>query len=159
MNRSPFLKTVDQKRFSKRHRTSAASTPPQNLHPIVGFAGYAVARKKCKAPAIAAIAVPQPIQPNITAAKHVQKSVLIAAFYPTQIRATGIGFTQPVSRIGSFVGPLLGGFLISLSLAQRQLLQFIAIPSFLAAVLVFLLEGSQRARSPSNDYKVKASSY
>jgi AAHS family 4-hydroxybenzoate transporter-like MFS transporter len=81
----------------------------------------------------------------------------IAAFYPTQIRATGIGFTQSVSRIGSFVGPLLGGLLISLSLAQGQLFQFIAIPSFLAAVLVLLLEGSQRARSPSNDYKVKAS--
>ncbi|MEH2549227.1 AAHS family 4-hydroxybenzoate transporter-like MFS transporter [Bradyrhizobium sp. AZCC 2262] len=70
----------------------------------------------------------------------------IAAFYPTQIRATGIGFTQSISRIGSFIGPMLGGLLISFNLSHDHLFQWIALPSVIAAITVFALEKSQSGK-------------
>ena len=41
-------------------------------------------------------------------------NALAAMFYPTAIRATGVGWSLGIGRIGAIIGPLLAGFLLSL---------------------------------------------
>lgn len=40
-------------------------------------------------------------------------NVLAASFYPTAIRSTGAGWALGVGRVGSIIGPLLGGLMVS----------------------------------------------
>ena len=37
-------------------------------------------------------------------------NALTADFYPTAIRSTGIGWALGIGRVGSILGPILGGF-------------------------------------------------
>jgi MFS transporter, putative metabolite:H+ symporter len=62
--------------------------------------------------------------------------------YPTEIRGTGSGWSAGFTRIGSFIGPLFGGVLLSLGVpAQTELIIFGA-PLIIGA-LVMLLYGVQ----------------
>jgi AAHS family 4-hydroxybenzoate transporter-like MFS transporter len=45
---------------------------------------------------------------------QIAANALAAGFYPTSVRATGVGWALGVGRIGSIVGPLVGGVLLSL---------------------------------------------
>jgi len=48
-----------------------------------------------------------------------------AEVYPTEVRGTGAGWSAGFTRIGSFLGPLVGGALLSLAVpAQAQLILF-----------------------------------
>jgi MFS transporter, AAHS family, 4-hydroxybenzoate transporter len=52
-------------------------------------------------------------------------NALAASFYPTSMRSTGVGWALGVGRIGSIVGPLLGGmFLSSFGWKPSQMLLF-----------------------------------
>lgn len=67
-------------------------------------------------------------QLNITA--------LAANHYPLDMRSTGIGWSMGVGRIGSFVGPLVGGALIALGLTQAEMFLVAAIPAAAACAIV-----------------------
>jgi AAHS family 4-hydroxybenzoate transporter-like MFS transporter len=71
----------------------------------------------------------------------------IANYYPTDVRATGIGVTQGIGRCGSLVGPLLGGFLLSLGVLAQHLFQWGAIPAILAMSSLLILHIIEKARS------------
>ena len=73
-------------------------------------------------------------------------SAVAATFYPISIRSTGIGWCLGVGRVGSIVGPLLGGLMLKLDWSPRQILLAGAIPAFCAAVATFtsLRLGSNR---------------
>jgi MFS transporter, AAHS family, 4-hydroxybenzoate transporter len=58
---------------------------------------------------------------------------LAASFYPTSIRATGLGWAQGIGRIGSIIGPTLGGILLSLQWTSRQIFLAAALPVLVAA--------------------------
>src|SRR6185503_19301285 len=60
-------------------------------------------------------------------------------FYPTFIRANGVGWANGVGRIGSVAGPGIGGMLIALNLPTSQLFLFAAIPPLCAAIACFAL--------------------
>jgi MFS transporter, AAHS family, 4-hydroxybenzoate transporter len=60
-------------------------------------------------------------------------------FYPTFVRANGIGWANGVGRIGSILGPVLGGQLIALDLPNAQLFLFAALPPAIAALGCFAL--------------------
>jgi AAHS family 4-hydroxybenzoate transporter-like MFS transporter len=66
-------------------------------------------------------------------------------FYPTFIRSNGIGWANGVGRIGSILGPVIGGVLIGLDLPTSQLFLFAAVPPLCAAIACFAL-----ARLPSH---------
>jgi AAHS family 4-hydroxybenzoate transporter-like MFS transporter len=66
-------------------------------------------------------------------------------FYPTFIRANGVGWANGVGRIGSILGPVIGGVLIGLDLPSSQLFLFAAVPPLCAAIACFAL-----ARLPSH---------
>jgi AAHS family 4-hydroxybenzoate transporter-like MFS transporter len=55
-----------------------------------------------------------------------------AKFYPTSIRATGVGWALAVGRIGSIVGPVVGGILLSTHVDIRTIFLFAAIPPLVA---------------------------
>lgn len=60
-------------------------------------------------------------------------------FYPTFIRSNGVGWANGVGRVGSVLGPVLGGMLIGLDLPNAQLFLFAALPPFCAACFCFML--------------------
>src|ERR1700687_4877223 len=60
-----------------------------------------------------------------------------ATFYPTAVRATGVGLTQALGRCGSLLGPLLAGWLLSSGISARHLFQLASIPALLTAAALF----------------------
>ena len=70
-------------------------------------------------------------QMNITA--------LAANYYPLDIRSTGIGWSMGFGRVGSFLGPLIGGALIAYGLNQGQMFLVAAIPAGMACALVIAM--------------------
>jgi AAHS family 4-hydroxybenzoate transporter-like MFS transporter len=44
---------------------------------------------------------------------QIAANALAAGYYPTSVRATGVGWALGIGRIGSIVGPLVGGVLLS----------------------------------------------
>jgi AAHS family 4-hydroxybenzoate transporter-like MFS transporter len=67
-------------------------------------------------------------------------------FYPTFVRANGVGWANGAGRVGSILGPVLGGFFIGLDLPNAQLFLFAAIPPACAAIGCFALA---RLQSPA----------
>ena len=66
-------------------------------------------------------------------------NALAAEFYPTAMRSTGLGWALGVGRIGSIIGPTLGGVLLS-SLGggqTRQIFWFAAVPALVATCAAF----------------------
>jgi len=59
-------------------------------------------------------------------------NALTADFYPTAIRSTGIGWALGIGRIGSILGPILGGFLLSYGGSARRVFWFAAVPALIA---------------------------
>jgi AAHS family 4-hydroxybenzoate transporter-like MFS transporter len=72
-------------------------------------------------------------------------------FYPTFIRANGIGWANGVGRIGSILGPVIGGVLISLNLPSSQLFLFAAVPPLCAAIACFALARLQSHKGAAPD--------
>jgi len=56
---------------------------------------------------------------------------LVANFYPTAIRSTGVGWCHGIGRIGSIVGPILGGMLLTTAVHASSVFWIIAIPSLI----------------------------
>ena len=48
-------------------------------------------------------------------------NALVSIFYPTFIRSTGVGWALGIGRIGSIIGPVLGGFMLCAVLILGQL--------------------------------------
>ncbi|WP_068082783.1 MFS transporter [Novosphingobium rosa] len=66
-------------------------------------------------------------------------NAVAASTYPTAVRATGVGWALGVGRIGSIVGPVAGGALLTLGWTSQQLILTAVIPALLAAGAVFML--------------------
>ena len=65
-------------------------------------------------------------------------NALAARFYPTSVRSTGVGWALGVGRLGSIVGPLVGGALLGIGWSSRGLLLAaagFAVSAWLAIVL------------------------
>jgi len=60
-------------------------------------------------------------------------------FYPTYIRSTGTGWAFGVGRVGSILGPVLGGVLISFNLPISILFTCAAVPALCCAGATYLL--------------------
>lgn len=62
------------------------------------------------------------------------QTALAVAFYPPETRAIGVGWGLAMGRVGSFVGPAIGGVLLSLRWPARDIVLTSIIPA-LAALL------------------------
>ncbi|MFM0099681.1 MFS transporter [Paraburkholderia nemoris] len=77
-------------------------------------------------------------------------NALAGHFYPTTLRSTGIGWSLGIGRIGSVIGPLVGGQLIALNWSNESLFHAAALPVLCSALLVIALAAATRQRgSPS----------
>jgi AAHS family 4-hydroxybenzoate transporter-like MFS transporter len=72
-------------------------------------------------------------------------------FYPTAIRANGVGTAIGVAKIGSITSPLIGGVLISRGLPVQQLFLIAAIPVAAALIGMLALGFAQRRLSSLPD--------
>jgi AAHS family 4-hydroxybenzoate transporter-like MFS transporter len=80
-------------------------------------------------------------------------NALAATFYPTSIRSTGVGWALGVGRLGSIVGPIFGGMMMTLEWTSRQIFFAGAIPAVLAALTIVT---SYALRGSANPYHPKA---
>jgi AAHS family 4-hydroxybenzoate transporter-like MFS transporter len=58
---------------------------------------------------------------------------LSSEFYPTRIRSTGVGWALGIGRIGSIVGPIVGGLLLAQNTPMRDVFWAAVIPALTAA--------------------------
>jgi AAHS family 4-hydroxybenzoate transporter-like MFS transporter len=66
-------------------------------------------------------------------------NALAAMFYPTAMRATGVGWSLGIGRIGAIIGPLLAGFLLSLHWANGSLFLLGGLPPAVAMAAVLVM--------------------
>ena len=74
-------------------------------------------------------------------------NALVADFYPTAIRSTGVGWALGVGRIGSIVGPVLGGVMLSLHWNLQQIFLAGTVPALCAGLAVLAASRLGPARS------------
>jgi MFS transporter, AAHS family, 4-hydroxybenzoate transporter len=70
---------------------------------------------------------------------QIAANALAAAFYPTSVRATGVGWALGIGRIGSIVGPLVGGALLSMKWDAAEVFIVAALAALCAALAAFSL--------------------
>ena len=71
-------------------------------------------------------------------------NVVLAMYYPTPLRATGIGWTKSVGRIGTLVAPVLIGSALSAGIAETTIMSLFAVPAALAVLALAVIGVSQQ---------------
>jgi AAHS family 4-hydroxybenzoate transporter-like MFS transporter len=70
---------------------------------------------------------------------QIAANALAAAFYPTSVRATGVGWALGIGRVGSIVGPLVGGVLLIAKWSTGSVFMAAAGAALCAALAAFSL--------------------
>ncbi|HEX7007317.1 MAG TPA: MFS transporter [Alphaproteobacteria bacterium] len=75
-------------------------------------------------------------------------NALAADYYPTAVRSTGVGWALGIGRIGSILGPVIGGLLLALEWPTSSLFLAAALPALISVAAVVLI-GLSAARTRS----------
>ena len=75
-------------------------------------------------------------------------NALSAMYYPTVIRSTGVGWALGVGRVGSIVGPLIGGMMLGMQWTPAEILRAGAVPALCAMLAVIASNYLQGRQSP-----------
>jgi MFS transporter, AAHS family, 4-hydroxybenzoate transporter len=70
---------------------------------------------------------------------QIAANALAATFYPTSIRATGVGWALGIGRVGSIIGPLVGGALLTMKWSSAAVFAAAAAAALCAALAAFSL--------------------
>jgi AAHS family 4-hydroxybenzoate transporter-like MFS transporter len=76
-------------------------------------------------------------------------NALASTLYPTEIRATGVGWSLGVGRAGAIVGPVVAAQLVALNWSSQKLFFAASIPALFSSVVVIGLAIVTRRRSNS----------
>jgi len=87
---------------------------------------------------------------------QISANAFAAGYYPTRIRSTGVGWALGIGRIGSIVGPVLGGFMLAAHWHVPAIFAAGALPALCAASAAFAL-GFARFRRASAETVAAAS--
>jgi MFS transporter, AAHS family, 4-hydroxybenzoate transporter len=68
---------------------------------------------------------------------------LAARLYPTEIRATGVGWAVGAGRIGAIFGPILGGILIGAGLSMTTNFMIFAIPTLIGGIATLYISRNE----------------
>jgi MFS transporter, AAHS family, 4-hydroxybenzoate transporter len=68
-----------------------------------------------------------------------------AAYYPTAIRSTGVGWGMGVGRVGAIIGPLIAGALIALDWTTPALFYAAGAVTLIGAVATLLMPRGRAA--------------
>jgi len=66
-------------------------------------------------------------------------NALAADLYPTAIRSTGVGWALGIGRVGSILGPILGGVLLSYGGGARRTFWAAAVPALIATCAALVI--------------------
>jgi len=69
---------------------------------------------------------------------------LSSEFYPTHIRSTGVGWALGIGRIGSIVGPIVGGWLLAQNTPMRDVFWAAVIPAIMATIAAAVIATHRR---------------
>jgi AAHS family 4-hydroxybenzoate transporter-like MFS transporter len=78
---------------------------------------------------------------------QIAANALAAGFYPTSVRASGVGWALGIGRVGSIVGPLVGGALLAAKWSTSAVFMAAAAAAFCAALAAVLLSRLVPSRS------------
>jgi AAHS family 4-hydroxybenzoate transporter-like MFS transporter len=84
---------------------------------------------------------------------QIAANALAAGFYPTSVRATGVGWALGMGRVGSIVGPLAGGVLLAGKLSTAAVFLIAAAAALcaaLAAVGLSRITGGRAVEQPTS---------
>jgi len=70
---------------------------------------------------------------------QIAANALAAGFYPTSVRASGVGWALGIGRVGSIVGPLVGGALLTMKWSTGAVFVAAAVAALCAALAAFSL--------------------
>jgi len=70
---------------------------------------------------------------------QIAANALAAGFYPTSIRATGVGWALGIGRVGSIIGPLVGGILLAEKWSAASVFLAAAAAALCAALAALIL--------------------
>ncbi|AZG47334.1 MFS transporter [Gordonia insulae] len=77
------------------------------------------------------------------------QAAVAVSLYPQATAATGVGWTSSMGRLGSVVGPIVGGALIGLGMSTSAIVLIACVPVAAALVLIVALGRTATRRSPS----------
>jgi AAHS family 4-hydroxybenzoate transporter-like MFS transporter len=89
---------------------------------------------------------------------QIAANALAATFYPTSVRATGVGWALGIGRVGSIIGPLVGGALMTAKWSTSGIFMAAATAALCAALAAFSLSrlagmgGSKGAADPASSF-------
>jgi AAHS family 4-hydroxybenzoate transporter-like MFS transporter len=84
-------------------------------------------------------------------------NVLAATLYPTYIRSTGVGWGLGIGRIGSILGPIFGGLMLSLHFPLATIFLVAAISAFIGGAAIYLMGRAQPTPCAKDIFSVAAS--
>ena len=79
----------------------------------------------------------------------VGQSALAVTLYPAWLRTTGVGWAAAMGRVGSILGPAVGGALLSLGWASRNIILLAIVPAIAAMVMLFILQWIEHNKEKS----------
>ncbi|WP_213767648.1 MFS transporter [Caballeronia sp. dw_19] len=84
-------------------------------------------------------------------------NAMISIVYPTAFRSNGTGAALAVSKIGAFLGPMIGGMLMTMHMRIQNVFQLAALPLAFVAVLAVMLGRLHHVEvaSPENSLAVE----
>ena len=82
---------------------------------------------------------------------QIAANALAATFYPTSVRATGVGWALGIGRVGSIVGPLVGGVLLTMKWSTASVFAAAAAAAMCAALAAFALSRLAKPSGSGNE--------
>ena len=76
---------------------------------------------------------------------QIASNALAATYYPTMMRSSGVGWALGIGRIGSIVGPWIGGVMLARHVGADSLFLAAAVPALCASLAAFALARITRA--------------
>ena len=81
---------------------------------------------------------------------QIASNALAATYYPTAMRSTGVGWALGIGRVGSIVGPLVGGIMIANHASAQTLFTTAAVPALCACLAAFGLSRTAVPADPAS---------
>jgi len=78
-------------------------------------------------------------------------NALAAEFYPTAIRATGVGWALGIGRVGSIIGPTLGPMLMTPGIDSRHVFWAASLPPIVAMIAAFSASVVEPSSDPTSE--------
>ena len=91
-----------------------------------------------------------------TSGAQTPMSALGAAFYPTQVRATGVSWMLGIGRVGAIIGAYIGGPMLAAGWGFTAIFTALAVPALLAAFAVGMKGWIYRGQGAGEPFAVLA---